>query len=66
MFLESRRVLRARVPQTMTPQPLGETPPPLPLRTPYLSYLLCAAHRLDLLMAKRAGDSRAPAIPPFC
>jgi hypothetical protein len=38
--------------------------PPVPI--PYLSYFLCALHRLDLLTAKRVRDGRASAMPPFC
>ena len=57
---------RARVLPTATHPPPGETPLGAPLPSPYLSYLLCAAHRLDLLMAMRGRDGRTPTMPPFC
>ena len=66
MFPMTREALRARVPPTPTPRPPGETPLGAPLPSPYLSYLLCAAHRLDLLMAMRGRDGRTPTMPPFC
>jgi len=66
MFQSNRHVPRVPVPRTPS-RPLSDgTPLRLSCPTPYLSYVLCAAHRLDLLMAMRGRDGRTPAMPPFC
>ena len=62
MFRLTRHVTRVRVLRTAT-RPASEA---TPFPSPYLSYLLCAAHRLDLLMAMRGGQGRTPFMPPFC
>jgi hypothetical protein len=66
MFPITRRAPAVRVLRTTTRPPSGETPLRLPVPTPYLTYLLCASHRLDLLTAKRVRDGRTSAMPPFC
>ena len=66
MFHTTRHVPTVRVLRTRIRPPSGETPLRLPVPTPYLSYLLCASHRFDLLTAKRVRDGRTSAMPPFC
>ena len=66
MFLMNRRVPAVRVLRTTARPPSGESPSRLPVPTPYLSYLLCASRRLDLVTAKRVRDVRTAAMPPFC
>ena len=66
MFHMTRRVTTVRVLRTTIRPPSGETPLRLPVPTPYLSYVLCALRRIDLLTAKRMRDGRTSAMPPFC
>jgi hypothetical protein len=52
--------------RSITRPPSGQTPLCIPLGTPFLPYLLCVAHRLDLLVARRVPGGRTPAMPPLC
>ena len=66
MFRMTRHVRRVHVLRTATHPASEGTPAGTPFPSPYLSYLLCAAQRLDLLMAMRGRDGRTPTMPPFC
>ena len=65
MFHMTRPVWRVRVPVTATRTLSSQTPLRAPFQTPYLPYLLCVAHRLDLLTARRMHDGRVPTMPPL-
>lgn len=66
MFRMPHLVPRARVQRTTTHLSSRETPVRLPVRTPYLSYWVCAARRLDLLPTRWTRDERRSALSPFC
>ena len=66
MFHMTRRVPAVRALRTPTRPPSGETPLRLTVPAPYLSYVLCASHRVDLLTATLVRDGHTSAMPPFC